>query len=329
MISSGFKVFLLIVLFSGALWAYRFRARDLRAWLEFGEPPALPGEELPGLRSPVDRVLDPRQDARFLAALRYQAPRPPVPEEPVEELVLADLPPRFPEEPVRDIQPPAPAVQAAENPAAVEEEKEPILIHLPPAEKKAASDQKGGSRPTSSASEKEREKKEGGGKAEKAARARTPEKRPEKSEKPEKPASERPGNPRSDSRASPGEEGEPPEGPARLVDENGGSRRRVVSHVVRPKETLASLARRYYQNDTERWKVIFAANQERIADPDNLPLGLVIDIPDVAGERPEAKPARGQKPAARTAAPRATTRTAAQRPAEPEGLGLRKRGANG
>src|SRR5688572_9428586 len=59
---------------------------------------------------------------------------------------------------------------------------------------------------------------------------------------------------------------------------------RLVSHVVGLKETLASLARRYYGNDTEKWKAIFAANQERLDDPHSLPVGTVLDIPDAISD---------------------------------------------
>src|SRR6266545_2792184 len=99
--SAAFKVFLLIVLLFGACWAYQFRARDLREWLEPGLHAPVERDDLPGLFSPVERVFDPGETgfsrssppeaagARFLASLRYEPPPPP-PRTP--EQVLLDPP---------------------------------------------------------------------------------------------------------------------------------------------------------------------------------------------------------------------------------------------
>lgn len=52
----------------------------------------------------------------------------------------------------------------------------------------------------------------------------------------------------------------------------------AVSHTVARGETLIGLADRYY-GDESRWREILRANEDRIADPDNLRIGTVLLIP--------------------------------------------------
>jgi nucleoid-associated protein YgaU len=49
-------------------------------------------------------------------------------------------------------------------------------------------------------------------------------------------------------------------------------------HVVQPKETLQDLARRYYSDGT-KWRRIYEANRQRIADPDKIRAGMKLIIP--------------------------------------------------
>lgn len=49
-------------------------------------------------------------------------------------------------------------------------------------------------------------------------------------------------------------------------------------HVVAKRDTLYSLARLYY-NDQARWKSIFEANMDRIADPNKIRIGQRLLIP--------------------------------------------------
>src|SRR5262245_35047936 len=126
--SAAFKVFLLIVLFFGACWAYQFRARDLQEWLEPGALRPLESDELPGLRSPVERVIDPGTQAsaeralssgapnatgaRFLASLRYEPPPPPPR---IVRSVVTDQPPAAAA--AAESAPTPPAAPKAEPPA--------------------------------------------------------------------------------------------------------------------------------------------------------------------------------------------------------------------
>ncbi len=303
MTSRAFKVFLLMVLGFGSLWAYQFRTRDLRAWLERGEPPPGGPDDLAVLRSPVNRVLDPRKDSRALVTIYYQESSPSEPA--AEETVLADLP-----------TPVGPETNSAPRIDPEEEEPEAIILLEEPAPQEPPRT-KDVRPPAPDAAKKEREKVRPREKpAEKAA-----EKPAEK--KTDRPKAERvrPGRPDphaipADGSRPPGETGQGLAGdPARpdaakaVPDAPRGEtappppRRKSISHVVREKETLASLARQYYQNDTDRWRDIFAANQSRLPDPDALSPGMVIEIPDA---RPPEGPGRNaKKPAAQPAKSRA------------------------
>ncbi len=49
-------------------------------------------------------------------------------------------------------------------------------------------------------------------------------------------------------------------------------------HVVQPNETLWSLSEKYYGH-SKHWKKISTANQNRLKDPTNLPVGMKLIIP--------------------------------------------------
>ncbi len=50
------------------------------------------------------------------------------------------------------------------------------------------------------------------------------------------------------------------------------------THIVQRKETLYSLSRMYY-GDNAGWKKIYAANQNRISDPNKIAVGMELVIP--------------------------------------------------
>ena len=51
-------------------------------------------------------------------------------------------------------------------------------------------------------------------------------------------------------------------------------------HVVRKGDTLFSLARQYYAGDASKWKRIYEANRDRIADKNRIKVGQELIIPD-------------------------------------------------
>ncbi len=55
----------------------------------------------------------------------------------------------------------------------------------------------------------------------------------------------------------------------------------VRTHVVAKGDTLIRIARRYYGNDAN-WRAILEANRDTIADPDNIPVGMEILVPDLS-----------------------------------------------
>lgn len=52
----------------------------------------------------------------------------------------------------------------------------------------------------------------------------------------------------------------------------------VQTHVVKKGETLFKLSRKYYGTD-RRWREIWEANQNRVPNPDKLPVGIKLIIP--------------------------------------------------
>ncbi len=59
------------------------------------------------------------------------------------------------------------------------------------------------------------------------------------------------------------------------MEEPSGSR----THIVRKGDTLFSLARQYY-NDNSKWRTILEANSDRIKDKDAIKVGQELVIPD-------------------------------------------------
>jgi nucleoid-associated protein YgaU len=53
----------------------------------------------------------------------------------------------------------------------------------------------------------------------------------------------------------------------------------ATTHTVAPGESLYGLAARYY-GDGSMWRTIYEANAAAIADPDRLPVGVTLTIPD-------------------------------------------------
>lgn len=50
-------------------------------------------------------------------------------------------------------------------------------------------------------------------------------------------------------------------------------------YVVKPKDTLYSIARARYNGDHTKWKLIYEANRERISDPNRIYVGMKLIIP--------------------------------------------------
>ncbi|NLE30576.1 MAG: LysM peptidoglycan-binding domain-containing protein [Phycisphaerae bacterium] len=50
-------------------------------------------------------------------------------------------------------------------------------------------------------------------------------------------------------------------------------------HVVQPKDTIYSLARKYY-GDMHQWRKIWQANQDQVPDPNKIKIGQRLIIPE-------------------------------------------------
>ncbi|MFG0251334.1 MAG: LysM peptidoglycan-binding domain-containing protein [Phycisphaerales bacterium JB038] len=70
-----------------------------------------------------------------------------------------------------------------------------------------------------------------------------------------------------------------PTAPVQTTRNEGG-----LVHTVRPRESLAALARRYY-HDTQRWPEIFNANRHLLDSPDLVREGMQLRIPGVSSSR--------------------------------------------
>jgi LysM repeat protein len=62
-----------------------------------------------------------------------------------------------------------------------------------------------------------------------------------------------------------------------------------TTHVVQRGETLALLARRYL-GDAERWPEIVSANQGKVSDPNRIPAGIELRIPEAGSEAAQPTP---------------------------------------
>ena len=60
---------------------------------------------------------------------------------------------------------------------------------------------------------------------------------------------------------------------------SGREDRKGVYHTVRRSETLQRIAHRYFPEDADGWRTIFAANKDRLASPDLVLEGQVLAIP--------------------------------------------------
>ena len=50
-------------------------------------------------------------------------------------------------------------------------------------------------------------------------------------------------------------------------------------HVVQPGETLGTISLRYYGTPA-KWKTIYEANRARVPDPNNVGVGVRLDVPE-------------------------------------------------
>jgi nucleoid-associated protein YgaU len=56
------------------------------------------------------------------------------------------------------------------------------------------------------------------------------------------------------------------------------------TYVVQKGDSLSTIAKQFYGNASD-WRRIFAANRDRIKDPDVIQPGWTLTIPDESGER--------------------------------------------
>ena len=63
-----------------------------------------------------------------------------------------------------------------------------------------------------------------------------------------------------------------------------------VTHKVMLNDSLSGLSKKYY-GDMSIWREIFNANKDKIANPDNLRVGVVLIIPDITASKAEKKKA--------------------------------------
>jgi nucleoid-associated protein YgaU len=309
--STSFRVFLLILASGGALWAYRSRSTDIRHWLRTA-PPGVPARGSAGdLMSPVNRVLDPDATQAWVWFHgKDRAPPPRVPEQSPEltdpayepsledELLAADMPAvdgfasgGAEEDPdLEGAAPSAPSDQGGpgappEGPSDGRENElgggpEPSPPPAPPGlesyEEVTHVLQAGESLWSVAA------RFLGSGARYKEIRelnrdvipdgagdvvpAGTPLKiRLSSREKGLKPA-DPPNDTSVEERYGPRpREGE--HGPASLL------------HTVRKDENLQRIARKYFPNDRDGWRVLYDANQDRLPSPDRLREGQVLRIP--------------------------------------------------
>jgi nucleoid-associated protein YgaU len=86
--------------------------------------------------------------------------------------------------------------------------------------------------------------------------------------------------PASNSASTASLEPEPAPVAAAPVRQESTSAPRARTHVVKPHETLFSLARQYYNGDASKWRKIYDANRDRIENKDSIKVGQELVIPD-------------------------------------------------
>ena len=291
--SIGFRIFILILCAFGAIAAYRLRTQELSHWLRPGPRGAgasSRGMETSGapLVSPVDRILDPDFPFATLELRGQEPPGPPavefpgmepagtpLPEEDLES--VADLPvveedPAPPEGPAApedldvaggDPEPPLPGEPEPPEPQIVAfHEISYEVKQVDSLWRIAARFLGSGSRfPEIRDLNRDvfRDRGSDSVPAGTVLRIRVP------------------GSPEGLKVPAPGVdtsvEGSPAPAPP------GGEDRVPVHHTVRRSESLQRIARRYFPEEADGWKILFAANKDRLASPDLVREGQVLRIP--------------------------------------------------
>jgi len=270
MISREFKVFLLILLFFGALMAYRYRSRDIGEWLGLGSSLADEPGSLADMRSHVNRVIDPERDSPALARLYIREPRLEV--EPLES-ILADPPPDRAEE--GDV------------------EGEEVPRGGAAGEAASWDGDRGVGTKTTGQREKEKETKRdtdtGTGKPGSDHRGASGPGAPQpdagdvkgsnpSGEEPSRSEKRDPHKAPADGRKRPARKDRPLV--ARDTGEADSAGGKTVKHVVRRNDTLTGISLKYY-NTSKSWRRIYTANRGKISDPNRIKVGLVLSIPNV------------------------------------------------
>ncbi len=55
------------------------------------------------------------------------------------------------------------------------------------------------------------------------------------------------------------------------------------THTVVAGDTLAGIAQKYY-GDSDKWQIVYRANQEQINEPMDMKVGMTLDIPPVVND---------------------------------------------
>jgi hypothetical protein len=291
--STPFRVFLLILAAAGVLWAYRARSTDIRHWLRTG-PPVI--EEKGGdLMSPVNRLVDPDATCAKVWLQGKDAPRqhPQDPEPsgpdpiyeptPEDELLAADMPsvdgfagegagategagavnpPPGPGDGVPGIVESEPA-PAPEPPTLEAYEEITHVLQSGESLWSVAARYLGSGVRYKEIRELNRDAIPDGGDV---VPAGTPLRiRISSREKGLKVAL-----PPNDTSV---EEKSGPRPPA------GGAQTGGLLHTVRKDENLQRIARKYFPDDRDGWRVLYDANQDALPSPDRIRVGQVLRIP--------------------------------------------------
>ena len=296
--STPFRVFLLILAAAGVLWAYRARSTDIRHWLR--NEPVASARRGNDLISPVNRLVDP--DATRASVWlqgrdpgRHRTPEPepsrpdPVYEPtPEDELLAADMPAvdGFAAEnagaPAGDdgAAPPAPG-PAEEVPAVVESEPAPeprpeleayeeVTHVLQSGESlwSVAARYLGSGIRYREIQELNRDAIPDGGDV-------VPAGTPLRIRISAREKGLKPGRRENDTSVEENSGRQPP---------SGGAGTGGLLHTVRKDENLQRIARKYFPEDRDAWRVLYDANQDARSSPDTLRVGQVLRIPSRPGK---------------------------------------------
>jgi nucleoid-associated protein YgaU len=293
--STPFRVFLLILASAGVLWAYRARSTDIRHWLRTA-PPASAARKGGDLMSPLNRVVDPdATQARVWyqgkdPALREAPPGPEGPDpiyepSPEDELLAADMPQVDGFAAEADGAPEDGSEAGNQSPGGGEApevtENEAPPVPTPPeleAYEEITHVLESGESLWSVAA-----RYLGSGHRYKEIRELNRDVVPEEGdlvpagtplririgsrEKGLKPG-DRPNDTSVEGKSAPRPRGE-----------DGGG----LLHTVRKDENLQRIARQYFPDDREGWRVLYDANQDTLPSPDRLKVGQVLRIPPARG----------------------------------------------